>query len=163
MSAVITNLYPRAAPQGGKRGQGGKRADLDNRYYRSCWEANVARYLNWLQAHGEIRGWDYEAQEYAFPVKRGVRFYKRDFCVYENTGAEVLWEVKGWMDAKSRTALNRMAKYYPAVKIIVIDEVQYKAIARTMRHIIPTWETGAAPSRPIVTLPAPRPFGGDIA
>lgn len=133
-----------AAPKarGGNRGAaGGKRADLGGLYLRSKWEANIARYLNWLVAHGEIARWEYEADEYQFhTVKRGRRFYKPDFKVWTTETAFEYWEVKGWMNRTSATALKRMARHHPGVKIVLIDEPRYAAIASAARRLVPGWE-----------------------
>ncbi len=123
------------------RGSMGKRADLGDVYFRSSWEANYARYLNWLVGLGEIERWQYEPETFWFhAIKRGTRSYTPDFRVYER-GRSYLVEVKGWMDAKSKTKLARMAKYYPEVEIRLVDEAQYKAIARAVAALIPGWET----------------------
>ncbi len=118
---------------------GGKRDDLGGQYFRSAWEANYARYLNWLVAHGDIRSWSYEPREFTFPVKRGNTTYLPDFEIVENDGLTSYHEVKGYMDADSRTKLKRMAKYHPGVKIVLVDRDAYQAIAR-MRALIPGWE-----------------------
>jgi len=60
----------------------GKRADLGNRFFRSKWEANYARYLEWMKNRGEITDWDYECDTFEFGrIKRGGRFYTPDFKV----------------------------------------------------------------------------------
>lgn len=118
----------------------GKRKDLDNRFYRSAWEANYARYLKWLKENQQIKDWFYEDREWEFPVKRGNRFYKSDFRVIENNGDEIFYEVKGWMDRDSKTKLNRMSKYYPDVRIIVVDGKQYSALSKQMKPLIEEWE-----------------------
>src|SRR5262245_10205744 len=41
------------------RATGGRRPDLDDRYFRSSWEANYARYLNLLVKQGQIVSWEY--------------------------------------------------------------------------------------------------------
>jgi hypothetical protein len=124
----------------GKRtSNGGTRADL-GRYFRSSWEANYARYLNWLIKVGEIVSWTYEPDTFEFPVKRGNRFYVPDFKLVNRNGSIEYHEVKGWMDPQSATKLKRMAKYYPAVKIVLIDKEQYTAIARQVSRMIPNWE-----------------------
>ncbi len=123
------------------RAKSGFRADL-GLYVRSRWEANYARYLNWLKAKGHITGWAYEPDTFWFEaIKRGTRSYTPDFKVTENDGRVVYHEVKGWMDAKSATKLKRMAKYYPDVAIVVIDRASYNAI-RKWRQLIPDWEEG---------------------
>lgn len=120
--------------------RGGKRADLNNQYFRSAWEANFARYLNFLQEQGAIDHWEYEPDEYEFhAIKRGVRFYIPDFKVFESDGSYVYYEVKGWMDSTSATKLKRMAKYYPEERIILIERDEYRAIAK-WKGLIEGWE-----------------------
>jgi hypothetical protein len=130
-----------------RRSKGGKRADLGGLFLRSTWEANVARYLNWLVQQEVIVRWEYEPEHFEFKaIKRGSRFYTPDFRITYSDGAIVYWEIKGWMDQKSRTKLNRMRIYHPAVKIIVIDRNQYAAIAKKMKGLLPTWENGSGDS-----------------
>ena len=122
------------------RTRSGKRADLDNRFFRSAWEANYARYLNWLMAQGQIASWEFECHTFVFHgITRGVISYTPDFKVYDNDGAYEWHEVKGWMDDKSKARLKRMAKYYPDEKIVLIDRKAYGAIAK-WRAVIPGWE-----------------------
>src|ERR1700733_3907156 len=111
-----------------KRSNGGKRADLDNVYFRSSWEANYARFLNYLMSIGEIKEWDFEPEEFEFVgIKRGTRFYLPDFKITNKDGSVEYHEVKGYMDATSRTKLKRMAKFYPHIKIVLIDKKYYTA------------------------------------
>ena len=126
-----------------RRGKGGKREDLGGLFLRSAWEANYARYLNWLIEIGEIAAWEYEPDTFEFePIKRGTRFYTPDFKITESDGSIEYHEVKGWMDPRSRTQLNRMAKYHPDVKLVLIDKEPYYAIARQVKNFILHWETG---------------------
>lgn len=121
----------------------GRRHDLGEIYFRSSWEANYARYLNWLMARGEIDGWAYEPETFWFEkIRRGVRSYKPDFRI-EEKGRSYFVEVKGWMDDKSKTKLKRMAKYHPAVEVRVVGQKQYAALARSVASLIPNWETRA--------------------
>jgi hypothetical protein len=123
------------------RARGGKRADLDDRYFRSMWEANYARYLRWLKEQGQIASWEYEPQTFVFHgVTRGVLTYTPDFRVTENGGSIAYHEVKGWMDPKSKAKLARMAKFYPAERIIVIGPAEYRAVAK-WSGMIDGWET----------------------
>ena len=120
---------------------GGIRADLNGMYFRSSWEANYARYLNWLVKNEAIQDWGYEVDEYEFTaIKRGTRFYKPDFKVWGNGGGFEYHEIKGYMDATSKTKLKRMAKYYPKIKVIVIGKIEYKDIERDIKPFIPYWE-----------------------
>jgi len=115
------------------RCRGGRRADLENRFFRSSWEANIARWLN-VQ---KIR-WEYEPHEFEFvKVKRGARFYIPDFFLPDENR---YIEVKGWMDPKSRTKLKRMVKYFPLISIELIDAARYAQIARSCAGAIPGWE-----------------------
>ena len=144
--AVITRIKNGSGPPKVKRGTwaAGWREIGDRRiYFRSRWEANYARYLDWLRARGDIEEWEYEPVTFWFEkIRRGVRSYKPDFRVREKNGAVVFHEVKGWMDARSRTALKRMAKYYPEETVILIEAASYKSIKRTMHRMIEGWEYG---------------------
>jgi hypothetical protein len=119
----------------------GKRPDLDNQFFRSKMEANFARYLKLLKRCGNIHDWKYEADTFEFhKIKRGTRFYLPDFKVWDTPDSEpYYYEVKGFMDAKSKTKLKRMAKYYPEVKVIIIDDKAYRQIAKH-KHLIAGWE-----------------------
>lgn len=123
------------------RTNGGKRADLGGIYFRSSWEANWARYLNFRKAHGDIVKWEYEPDTFEFVgIKRGTRFYKPDFKVYYPLDVVQYEEVKGYMDAKSKTMLKRMAKYHPDVVVHVVDRARYQAVAKRLSHILAGWE-----------------------
>lgn len=119
----------------------GRREDLDNRFFRSAWEANVARYLNFLVAQGVIYAWEYEAETFWFEtIKRGVRSYKPDFKIRDTADGEpYYWEVKGYDYPRGITARKRMAKYYPAVRLVLIDKDAYDALKK-WRALIPGWE-----------------------
>jgi len=109
------------------------------KYYRSKAEANYARYLEWLKQNNQIIDWKHEPHEFWFEqIKRGVRSYKPDFLVTENDNAKVWHEVKGWLDPKSITKLNRMRIYYPQEKIVVIRQKDVTNIRRKI--VIEGWE-----------------------
>ena len=119
----------------------GKRADLDNLYVRSAWEANYARYLNFLVKIKDIKKWQYEPDTFIFEaIKRGTRSYMPDFKVFNNDDSIEYHEVKGWMDSKSITRAKRMTKYYPLIKIKLIDKVWFKANKANLSSIIIGWE-----------------------
>lgn len=125
---------------GSKRANGGKRADLNDVYFRSAWEANYARYLNWLIGVGEIARWEFEPDTFEFPVKRGSKFYTPDFKVFNPDGSVEYHEVKGYMDQRSATKLDRMRRHYPEIKVLLIDKGLYLALSRSVRMLIPGWE-----------------------
>jgi hypothetical protein len=113
-------------------------------YFRSRWEANYARYLQWLVNNGDIKGWDHEPETFWFEgVKRGTVSYLPDFRVNRNDGFDEFHEVKGWMDDKSKTKIRRMKKYHPKVTLIVIDSKSYKSIEKMMQGVIAGWELGS--------------------
>lgn len=133
----------RGAWKAGWREIGGQR-----NYFRSRWEANYARYLQWLKDRGEIADWKYEPETFWFDaIKRGVRSYKPDFRVWERDGSSKLHEVKGWMDSRSKTTLSRMAKYHPTERILLIDGRQYRAIRIKVMRLIPEWEDSTRDAR----------------
>lgn len=140
MSAAMTarlqaggNVYSRC--------KHGRREDLGGQFFRSSWEANYARFLEWQKGRGLIADWKYEPETFWFEkIKRGVRSYLPDFRVTELNGSTYYVEVKGWMDAKSKTKLKRMAKYHPTVDLRVIGSKPYKEIAKKLGGAIPGWE-----------------------
>ena len=141
MRCKARHMSHTAQASGRARGRGGKREDLDGLYVRSSWEANYARYLNWLVDVGEIVSWEYEVDTYEFTaIKRGSRFYTPDFKILNPDGSIEYHEVKGYMDAASKTKLKRMAKYYPDVTLKLIDRDVYYSIARDVKALIPEWE-----------------------
>jgi len=124
-----------------KAKRGGKRQDLDGRYFRSGWEANYARYLNWLVSKGQIARWEFEPDTFEFTtIKRGSKFYTPDFKVFDHAGNFEYHEVKGWMDPASKTKLARMSRFYPAVKVVLIDSKVYRSIERSVKSLVGGWE-----------------------
>jgi hypothetical protein len=120
----------------GWREFGGKRC-----YYRSLWEANYGRYLEFLKSIGDIVEWEHEPDVFWFEgVKRGCVSYLPDFKVTSLDGSISYHEVKGWMDANSKTKLKRMAKYYPNIKLILIRQKEYNEIKSKLAKMILGWE-----------------------
>lgn len=117
------------------RAKGGKRKDLNDTYFRSAWEANIARYYNFIGVK-----WEFEPKTFIFNnVTRGSVSYTPDFYLPE----EDKWiEVKGWMDGKSKTKLKRFKNQYPEEykKLILITEKEYKEIKKKISPFIKEWE-----------------------
>lgn len=110
-------------------------------YFRSRWEANYARYLEWLRCKGEIAAWEHEPETFWFEsIRRGVRSYLPDFLVTETNGTQAYHEVKGWMDSRSKTTIRRFRKFYPQHTLIVVDGTAYRAIERKASPLIGGWE-----------------------
>jgi len=100
-------------------------------YMRSGWELNYACYLDFLVKQKQIKNWEYEVDTFWFEkIKRGVRSYKPDFKIFNLNKTIEYHEVKGYMDAKSKTKLKRMKIYYPKIKLILIDAPIYKDIMK---------------------------------
>jgi hypothetical protein len=111
-------------------------------YAKSLWEANYARYLQWLQDKGEILYWEYEPKTLYFDgIKRGVTNYKPDFRITEIGGYQYWVEVKGYMDSKSLTKIKRFKKYYPEEEIRVIDAKWFGINQPKLRLVVPQWES----------------------
>ncbi len=127
---------------GYSRGRMGRRSDLGNQHFRSSWEANYARFLNWLIKTGEILSWEFEKHRFVFEAIRfGTRSYLPDFKVNRADGTHEWHEVKGWMDAKSATKLKRMAKYYPAERVLVIGPQWFKDAKKSgLAGMVGNWE-----------------------
>lgn len=100
-------------------------------FFRSKWEANYALYLEYLKNHNKIIKWEYEKDTFVFDkIKRGTRAYLPDFKITNNNKTIVYHEIKGYFDKKSKTKIKRMAKYYPEIRLKIIDEVAYKSLQK---------------------------------
>lgn len=104
------------------RCRGGVRGDL-NQYFRSAWEANIARILNYHNIE-----WKYEPKRFFFnEIIDGVASYQPDFYL---PTLDKWIEVKGWMDEKSKIRLKLFFEQYPEEysKLFIIDEKFYNKI-----------------------------------
>lgn len=119
----------------------GKRKDLDNKFFRSAWEANIARYFTYLQKIGTVVEWQYEPKRFRFPIERGINFYIPDFSVVwaHEPNKVIYYEVKGYMDKPSQVKLKRMEQYFPDIEIQVIDKQRYSVINNQF-SFLPHWE-----------------------
>lgn len=127
---------PHGSWKAGWREFGGKRY-----YYRSRWEANFGRYLEMLKQQNQIKDWMHEPKTFWFDkIKRGCVSYLPDFLVIENNGDEIYYEVKGWMDKRSKIKLQRMKRYYPETILRLVDDKSYRKLAKKVKSLIPDWE-----------------------
>lgn len=105
-------------------------------FFRSKWEANYALYLDFLVKQKEILKWEFEPDMFVFEkIQFGTRSYLPDFKVYDSKGFHYD-EVKGWMDDKSKTKLNRMRIYYPDVVINLIDGKAYNELRKRIGKVL---------------------------
>jgi hypothetical protein len=110
-------------------------------FMRSSWELNYACYLDLLIDKGLIHKWEYEVDTFWFEkIKRGTRSYKPDFKVFTSENEFEYHEVKGWMDDKSKTKLNRMRIYYPKINIILIGQKEYNRIKKEYSDFLVNWD-----------------------
>jgi hypothetical protein len=119
-----------------------RRDDLGGIFFRSSWEANYARYLNFLRARGLVYRWEHEPETFWFKgIKRGCVSYLPDFKVWDSKDSEAYYvEVKGWMDPKSRTKIKRFLKYYPELTLKLVDREMYSWIKSQYSGLIEGWE-----------------------
>lgn len=125
------------------RTKSGKRKDLNNQFFRSSWEANVARILNHLNIE-----WEYEIKRFVFESDNelGVDSYQPDFYLPKLN----IWiEVKGWLDEKSKIRLKLFREYYPEEydNLIFIDQSFYNLLRYTYFNL-EYWEDYANYTRP---------------
>jgi len=107
--------------------RGGFRDDV-GQYFRSGWEANVARILTYKRKH-----WEYETMTFEFETNVS---YTPDFYLPDEN---IFIEVKGRMDEKSQRQLELMNVKYPDVTVVVIDGEIYGQLKVRYKHLI-AWE-----------------------
>lgn len=106
-------------------------------FFRSKMEANYALYLNFLVKQKQYLKWEYEPDVFIFgKIKFGTRSYRPDFKIMNNDNSYEYHEVKGWMTAKSETQIKRMTKYYPEIKLVIIDHSTYRDIRRKIGKML---------------------------
>ena len=97
--------------------------------FRSSWEIYYAKHHELLKRTGHVMEWEYEPRTFWFAgIKRGTRSYLPDFKVTFKDGRHEWHEVKGWMDKRSKTQLNRMRIYFPAEVVRVVGNDRIKHI-----------------------------------
>jgi hypothetical protein len=69
-------------------------------------------------------------------IEYGTRSYRPDFKITNNNDSIEYHEIKGWMTRRSKTQIKRMAKYYPQIKLIVINGKAYKDLMRSLGGLI---------------------------
>lgn len=123
----------------GWRRIGGKRY-----YFKSLWEMNFARFLEHQKNCGEIHDWLYEPRIFNFSKKKykhKPHAYVPDFKVFLNKKEWVWFEVKGYMNYKSKEKLKRFYENYPNETLEVVGADWFKHARRGLHKTIPGWES----------------------
>ena len=117
-----------------QRGTAGKREALGGLFVRSRYEACYALYLRWQQIPFE-----YEPRRFEFPGIKGRNYsILPDFYL---TAEDRYVEIKGWMDRDSRIRIQRFRKWYPLVRLDVVDHTFFRALCRQrVCQLIPAYE-----------------------
>jgi hypothetical protein len=124
-----------------KSSQGYREINGNKIYFRSRWEANYGRYLEFLKKNGNIFDWEHEPKTFWFEsIKRGVRSYLPDFRIIAHDKTHYWVEVKGYFDAKSLTKIKRFKKYYPEETLEIVDKNWFSKNAKKLAGLIAGWE-----------------------
>lgn len=121
----------------------GKWAEIGGKkiFFRSKWERNYARWLEWQKGRGLILDWQYEPRTFWFDgIKRGCVSYKPDFYIVTTQGDEKWIEVKGYYDARSFTKIRRFRKYFPKERLELVDKEFFKKNNAKLKLLVPGWE-----------------------
>lgn len=152
LSKSVSQSYASGKRQGGgfSRARAGRRPDIGRVWFRSAWEANIARVLNARQEAGEIASWVYEPQRFSLPLA-GVT-YLPDFAVSHTDGRVEYVEVKGWMTEQSRARIDAMRAERPDLWLSVIGASAYRMIEREWAPRLPIWESSRHTVRPRIDI-----------
>jgi hypothetical protein len=118
----------------------GRRDDLNGQYFRSSWEANYARLLNYLIKRSHtIKKWEYEPKRFKLSNDRG--YYTPDFKVYYTDGSIEYHEVKGWDYPKGKIKREQFIIDYPNIKLQLKGKEYFKMlIDYNICNVIEHWE-----------------------
>lgn len=140
MSDCRVGIMPKNKKRPGKYGnvqRGWFQIGRKKMFFRSKWEANYALYLNSLVEQKQIKRWEYEKDVFIFhAIQFGTRSYRPDFKIFNNNETIEYHEIKGFMDRKSKTKLKRMTKYYPEIKLLVVDSLCYRDIKNKIGKVL---------------------------
>jgi hypothetical protein len=113
--------------------KGGTRPVVQGVKMKSRYEANYAHFLDFLGIP-----WVYEPRKFIFhQIQSGTRVYTPDFYLPRS---DEYHECKGYDDRRSRTQRRRLKKYYPAIKLVLIDAAFFASVERQrLCRVIPGW------------------------
>lgn len=137
----VQSIYEAKAKQYSRYKQEWREVGDKKIFARSKWEYRYAMYLQILKNSNDIKDWAHEPTTFWFEgIKRGTCSYKPDFLVTHNNGMQEYVEVKGFMDAKSKTKINRMRIYHPEVKLRIIGADWFKKNNKALKVLIREWD-----------------------
>ena len=137
------SMYGKPCPKGAGFGKGGKRADLNNQYFRSTWEANVARILELVH-----RPYTFEPERFYTTIDNVEYSYLPDFYFpTKNFYYEVKGHAKSARDwtckcdtcVKNRLKMNQIIVHHN-IRIKIIGNKEYKRLRRVFKLSIKEWE-----------------------
>jgi hypothetical protein len=107
------------------------REDL-NAHFRSSWEANIARILNYLGIQ-----WEYESKKCRFNTDSGTLIL--DFYLPEK---DIYLEPKGFLLDVTKSKMKSLVDLYPDVvkKVFIIDSEVYGLLTNLFKEKIVNWE-----------------------
>lgn len=97
-------------------------------WFRSSWEANIARLLTYIG----IR-WEFEPQR----IKLEGMSYLPDFFLPDQ---QLYIEVKGYFTDRSKLVMRQLLTQHPQFPIVIVDKTMYSTINRVYSRIISNWE-----------------------
>lgn len=107
------------------------RTDLQQ-LFRSSWEANIARILNYKGI-----SWEYEKKMFTMEDNT---MYLPDFFLED----DIILEVKGYWDADSRKKVTTFQKENPNIRLMILDADMYFTLGHIFKQFIPEWENEEA-------------------
>lgn len=114
-------------------------------YFPNRMEANLYRYYDWLAGKGIIQYFVYcndkgcrEKHTFKFGG-RGATSYLPDFFIQEDENNSYYIEAKGYLSASDKAKMNKMAKYFPKVRVEILTWDRYKGIEAQVGQMIPGW------------------------
>ena len=124
--------YQREHPQESLyRAKNGFREDLQQ-YFRSSWEANIARYFDHIGME-----WEFEPKRFMLIRQDGSKcHYWPDFWVK----GEGYVEIKGYEHPRGMSKIELFSAQYPDLPLSVIDADAYRAIESEHAELIEDWE-----------------------
>lgn len=107
------------------------RTDLKH-YFRSSWEANIARIFNFINIK-----WEYETRSFErYREDKFMGCYFPDFFLENN----IIVEIKGFWNADSRNKAVEFVKHYKDYKYYIIDIDMYIDLKNKYQKSILEWE-----------------------